>query len=880
MNLLKIILSTSAFAIASVALHAQLPTKVESFPVRDVRLTASPFKHAEDMDIRYLLGIDPDRLLAPYLKEAGLFPKAENYTNWENTGLDGHIGGHYLSALSYMYAATGNQEIKVRLDYMISELKRCQDAAGDGYLCGVPNGRKMWKEIEEGNIRASGFGLNDRWVPLYNIHKMYAGLRDATLQTGSKEAKEMLVKLTDWMIRLISKLSDEQIQDMLRSEHGGLNETFADVAAITGDKRYLKLAHQFSHQTVLQPLLKQEDKLTGMHANTQIPKVIGFKRIADLEGNRDWSEAARYFWETVVDHRSITIGGNSVREHFHPADDFSSMLTAITGDKRYLKLAHQFSHQTVLQPLLKQEDKLTGMHANTQIPKVIGFKRIADLEGNRDWSEAARYFWETVVDHRSITIGGNSVREHFHPADDFSSMLTSEQGPETCNTYNMLRLTKMLYETSADAHLMDYYERALYNHILSTQDPVQGGFVYFTPMRAGHYRVYSQPQTSFWCCVGSGMENHARYGEMIYGHKDNNLYVNLFIPSTLRWGDIHIEQQTAFPDEEGTTLAVSPEKGEKEFALLFRVPEWTNPEALRLSVNGEQQKVTVKEGYVSLNRTWSKGDKVRLELPMHLRAIALPDGSANYSILYGPIVLAAQLGKQNQDGMFADDSRGGHIAAGPRLPLQTMPVMVGDKNDILSHLKKVEGKPLTFALTGVYPERYEGMIVEPFFRLYECRYMVYWPVLSKQELQARQEQLAKEEKERAALDGITTDKVICGEQQPESDHFIRMENSRTGDDEGVHWRETTGWFSYRMKTNGKPVHKVRILFRPEIRKDAKVWINGQEVGKLADKPASDLSVGIVDVPVSMQSDDQLEIKIGRGNEKVTPHIYEVRLVTE
>ena len=218
-----------------------------------------------------------------------------------------------------MYAATGNKEIKARLDYMISELKRCQDAAGDGYLCGVPNGRKMWKEIEEGNIRASGFGLNDRWVPLYNIHKIYAGLRDATLQTDSREAKEMLVKLTDWMIRLVSKLSDEQIQDMLRSEHGGLNETFADVAAITGDKRYLKLAHQFSHHTVLQPLLRQEDKLTGMHANTQIPKVIGFKRIADLEGNRDWSEAARYFWETVVNHRSITIGGNSCLLYTSPS---------------------------------------------------------------------------------------------------------------------------------------------------------------------------------------------------------------------------------------------------------------------------------------------------------------------------------------------------------------------------------------------------------------------------------------------------------------------------------------------------------------------------------------------------------------------------------
>lgn len=783
MNLLKTLLSTSAFVLASASMHAQLQVKVESFPVSDVRLTASPFKHAEDMDIRYLLGLDPDRLLAPYLKEAGLAPKAENYTNWENTGLDGHIGGHYLSALSYMYAATGNQEIKGRLDYMLGELKRCQDAAADGYLSGVPNGRKIWKEIEEGNIQASGFGLNGGWVPLYNIHKIYAGLRDAYLQTGNETAKEMLVKLTDWMLRLVSRLSDDQLQDMLRSEHGGLNETFADVAAIT-------------------------------------------------------------------------------------------------GDERYLKLAHRFSHQLVLQPLLQQEDKLTGMHANTQIPKVIGFKRIADVEGNRDWSEAARYFWETVVKHRSITIGGNSVREHFHPADDFSSMLTSEQGPETCNTYNMLRLTKMLYETSADAAYMDFYERALYNHILSTQDPVQGGFVYFTPMRAGHYRVYSQPQTSFWCCVGSGMENHARYGEMIYGHKDNNLYVNLFIPSTLQWGEVKIEQQTAFPDEEGTTLLVSPRKAGKAFAVNFRLPEWAKQEELRLSVNDKPQKVIIKDGYIHLTRSWSQGDKVRLELPMHLRAIALPDETSNYSLLYGPIVLAARMGEQGQDGLFADDSRGGHIANGPRLPLQHMPVIVGDKDDILSHLQKVEDKPLTFRLTGVYPEQYEGMTLEPFFRLHECRYMVYWPVLSSQEWQVRREKLEKEEKERALLDAVTADKVICGEQQPESDHFIRMENSRTGDDEGVHWREAGGWFSYRMKANGKAVGKVRIVFRPESRRDAKVWVNGQEAGALLPGQSSGLSWVEVEIPVSLRSQKEWEVKIGKGDEKVTPHVYEVRLMAE
>lgn len=331
MNVARLCLFLSVLVVASGTTKAQLPVKAASFRVSDVRLTSGVFKHAEEMDICYLLALNPDRLLAPYLKEAGLTPKAENYTNWENTGLDGHIGGHYLSALSYMYAATGHAEIKGRLDYLLSELKRCQDAAGDGYLCGVPGGRKIWSEVAAGKIQASGFGLNGGWVPLYNIHKIYAGLRDAWLQAGSETAKEMLIQLTDWMIRLVDGLSDEQLQDMLRSEHGGLNETFADVAAITGDKRYLQLAHRFSHQLVLQPLLHAEDALTGMHANTQIPKVIGFKRIADIEGNASWSEAARYFWDTVVKHRSITIGGNSVREHFHPATDFTSMLTSEQG---------------------------------------------------------------------------------------------------------------------------------------------------------------------------------------------------------------------------------------------------------------------------------------------------------------------------------------------------------------------------------------------------------------------------------------------------------------------------------------------------------------------------------------------------------------------
>ena len=772
-----------ATILASAVSYAQLPVQMESFDVKDVTLTPSAFKHAEEMDIRYLLGIDPDRLLAPYLKEAGLKPKAENYTNWENTGLDGHIGGHYLSALTYMYASTGNQEIKGRLDYVISELKRCYDANGNGYISGVPGGKQIWKEIAEGNIRAASFGLNDRWVPLYNIHKIFAGLRDAYLIYGSKECREMFIGLTDWMYRLTSGLTDEQLQDMLRSEHGGLNEVFADAAAIS-------------------------------------------------------------------------------------------------GDARFMELAKRFSHKRVLEPLLKGEDHLTGMHANTQIPKVIGYKRIADLEGYEDWDKAAQYFWETVVDNRSITIGGNSVFEHFHPAENFESMLTSEQGPETCNTYNMLRLTKMLYATTGNTHYMDYYERALYNHILSTINPIQGGFVYFTPMRPGHYRVYSQPQTSFWCCVGSGMENHARYGEMIYSHKgDKELIVNLFIPSVLTWGKTVVEQVNSFPAEEGTTLMINPKKP-AEFTVSIRIPEWTESAKMNAKVNGEPVEAVLEDGFLKIERRWAKGDKISVDLPMSLRAVQLPDKTENYSFMYGPVVLAASLGKEDQLGMYADDSRGGHIAAGKKLPLNEMPLIVGDMDDMLSRISKVEGKPLTFKMTGLAPLKYKEMTLVPFSTLHECRYMVYWPLVSEQEWKERLAKQEADEKARIALELITADKVTCGEQQPESDHFSNVAESVNGDDNGRHWRMTgrNGWFSYILNTKGWPVQHVRIALNGREGNEATVLVNGKEAGSIIPHMPGNEEIHLIDIPQEFRSENVLEVTVKGMEGKASPKIYEIRIV--
>lgn len=760
-----------------------IKTKVESFPVSSVRLTSGPFKHAEDMDIRYLLALDPDRLLAPYRKGAGLEPKAENYTNWENTGLDGHIGGHYVSALSYMYAATGDEEIGRRLDYMLKEWKLCQDAAGNGYLCGVPDGPEMWEEIRRGDIRAAAFGLNDRWVPLYNIHKTFAGLRDAYLQCGREDSKEMFLKLTDWMYHLTEGLTEAQMQDMLRSEHGGLNEVFADAAAISGDRRYLELAHKFSHKALLEPLLNGEDRLTGKHANTQIPKVIGYKRIADIEGNETWDKAAAFFWETV----------------------------------------------------------------------------------SKD---------------RSISIGGNSVAEHFHPSTDFGSMLTSEQGPETCNTYNMLRLTKMLYTTSARTSYLDFYERALYNHILSTQDPVQGGFVYFTPMRSGHYRVYSQPQTSFWCCVGSGIENHARYGEMIYGHEtDKALYVNLFIPSTLEWGDVRIEQKTDIPYGQSTTIKVSTPRARK-FTVRMRIPEWTCAESVKLSVNGKSVACKIKDGFLEVDNRWKDGDALTVELPMHLRVMQLPDGSDNYSFLYGPVVLAARLGTDRQDGLFADDSRGGHIAAGPKLPRQDMPVIVGDKDTVLEHISK-DGDGLRFTLTGVWPQKYEKMTLEPFFSIHECRYMVYWPLLTEDGLARRQAALAEAEAAERALDAQTVDKVTCGEQQPESDHFVQMDKSNAGsDDEGAHWRETRGEFSYQLRNSGRDASVLMLKFATGQRRRADVYVGGVLLTSVdAASDTSSLRTVELDVPSELVERETLEVKLVRPDGTfVTPRFYEVRLL--
>lgn len=763
-------------------------TQLQSFPLSSVRLLESPFKAAQQTDMKYILALDPDRLLKPYLKEAGIESKAETYGNWENTGLDGHIGGHYLSALSEMYAATGNKQLNEKLNYMLNWLEKCQQKNGNGYIGGVPGSKALWDDIAKGKIDAGSFSLNNKWVPWYNIHKLYAGLIDAYTLTGNVKAKNMLIKLSDWCLNLTANLSDEQIQQMLRSEHGGMNEAFADVAAIT-------------------------------------------------------------------------------------------------GDKKYLKLAQKFSHKGILNPLLHSKDSLNGLHANTQIPKVIGFMRIAEVSGNKEWAGAANFFWNTVVNNRTISIGGNSVREHFNPASDFSSMIESREGPETCNSYNMLKLSKHLFLSDPSSRYMDYYERTTYNHILSSQHP-NGGFVYFTPIRPRHYRVYSEPQKSFWCCVGSGMENHGKYGEIIYAHDNRNLYVNLFIPSILRWKEkgITVTQNTKFPFEEKSSIKLTLNKPQT-FAIKFRYPSWVESGKMKIYVNNKE--ISIKKdiySYVSVDRNWKTGDVISVILPMQTKAEQLPDKSSWVSFVHGPIVLAAVTDTTDLVGLRADDSRMGHIANGPIYPIEDAPLLVSNNTDLAVSVKPVKNKPFTFSASDlIYQEKYKNLQLVPFFQIHDARYMLYWPYTTKEKLPEIQRAMREREEAKLKLESVTVDVVTPGEQQPESDHNFKGEKTETGIFKERHFRYGQGFFSYDLKNSQLQARKLSITyFGADKNRNFDVYVNdillssvsmdGSEGDKFIDK--------IIELPAGILNGNYkvLQVKFKAKSGSAITGIYEVRLL--
>jgi len=337
----NILFNTALFFIllASNDIQAQDILYHNEFPLHDVKLLDGPFKHARDLNVQTLLKYDVDRLLAPFRKEAGLPPKASFYPNWE--GLDGHIGGHYLSAMAMNYSSTNNAECKKRMDYIISELKVCQEANeinnaewGKGYIGGVPNSKTIWSTLQKGDFAA----YRTAWAPWYNLHKLYAGLRDAWIYTGNNDARKIFLNFCDWGINITFSLTDVQIQLMLDSEQGGMNEIFADAYQISGDEKYLIAAKRFSHRMLLDAMAADNDNLDNKHANTQIPKAIGFQRIAELTYDRNFTESGSFFWETVTGKRSLAFGGNSRREFFPSASSSIDFINDVEGLNRVIHI--------------------------------------------------------------------------------------------------------------------------------------------------------------------------------------------------------------------------------------------------------------------------------------------------------------------------------------------------------------------------------------------------------------------------------------------------------------------------------------------------------------------------------------------------------------
>ena len=659
---------------------------VRPFDLSNVRLLDGPFKHAQDLSGKSLLNYEPDRLLSNFRKRAGLEPKAEPYRGWESQGLMGHSLGHYLSSLSLMYASTGDEKYKERVDYIVDELEVIQKANRDGYAMCVPRGKELFKEVSEGNITTQRFSLNGCWAPLYTLHKEMSGLRDAYRICSNKKALEVEAKLADWLNTIIDDLNDVQMQKVMFCEHGGIAESLADLSADTGDNKYMQMAKKFHHKEMMDPMIEQRDILPGYHGNTQIPKFIAMARIYELTGDAKYKTGAEFSWDRVANHHSYVTGGHGFGEYFGEPDELNDRL------------------------------------------------------------------------------GTNTT--------------------ETCNVYNMLKLTGHLFCWQPRANVGDFYERALYNHILSSQHPGDGRVIYNLTLEMGGFKHYQNPN-SFTCCVGTGMENHSQYGNSIYYHNDKELYVNLFIASELDWKEkgLKVTQNTNYPDDDKTKLTFSC-KNPVELAVYIRYPYWAQKGA-EVKINGKAQEVTSKpSSFIKLSRTWKDGDVIDISLPMSLRLETMPDNPKRVAVMYGPLVLAGELGPERDPNARE---------------LMYVPVLLTSDKPVEQWVKPVSDKPNTFKLTNVGRPRDAELY--PFHNMHEKRYTIYWDIFTEEEWAKRQKEYERIQQEKLELEAITVDFVKTGEQQPEIDHNFQYEKSWVREGRGLKWRYAAegGWFSYDLK---------------------------------------------------------------------------------
>ena len=590
------------------------------FDLDRVRLGPGPFRDAMQVNRRFLVAQDPDRLLHMFRLTAGIPSSAEPLGGWEApvNELRGHYTGHYLSAVALMSASQGDAELKARGDHLVTELAACQRALGNGYLSAFPE--ELFDRLRDGK---------PVWAPFYTLHKIMAGLLDMHTLAGSAPALEVLQGMTRWVARWTQPLGDEAMARVLEREYGGMNEMLYNLSARTG-------------------------------------------------AGQDW-----------------------LRD-----------------------LAHRFDHERFFAPLALGRDELKGLHANTNIPKVIGAARRYELTGEPRYRHVAEYFWRQITTQRAYCTGGTSNGEGWNTEPGVLATELSGETQEDCTTYNMLKLTRHVFGWTADVACADYYERALFNGILGSQHPRDGEKLYYVSLASGLWKLFGTPFQDYWCCTGTMSEAFAKLGDSIYFQDDAGVYVNLFIASELDWRErgMRLVQETRFPEDDVTTLTVRAPRPVR-FALRVRVPYWaTSGGSARL--NGRPlDGFAAPGGYFVLDRTWKDGDRLAVTLPMRLHVHAMPDDPTMQAVMYGPLVLVGRLGT---DGLTPDVLR-----AAPTQP-RTVPEYKRGPVAAPALVARGSGPESWIERTGALEFRTTGQAQDvtlvPLHSIFDERYAVYWKV--------------------------------------------------------------------------------------------------------------------------------------------------------
>lgn len=739
-----------------------------------IRLLSGIFKDSESKGKEYLIYLNVDRLLAPCYEAIGLKPKNNRYGGWEEREISGHSLGHYLSALSYMYVATEDEEIKEKLNYAINELGYLQDIEGSGFVSGFK--KDCFNKIFNKEFNVTRFELGDSWVPWYSIHKIYAGLLDAYKLTNNEKALEILIKLSNWAKMGLDNLTEEEFDKMLYCEHGGMCEVMGELYEITKNEDYLDLAIRFIDKEIIYPLMAGKDELEGKHANTQIPKILGIAKLYDITKKEKYKKASEFFWNIVTSERSYAIGGNSIDEHFGK----------------------------------------------------IG----------------------------SETLGVTTA--------------------ETCNTYNMLKLTEYLYKWNHDNKYMDYYEKALYNHILASQDPISGMKTYFVSTKPGHFKVYCSPDKSFWCCTGSGMENPGKYTRNIYYIDKNDIYVNLFISSSIELEDknIKISQITDFPKEEKTKFIIE-ETNNSKYEIKIRIPYWLNND-IKVMLNNNRVDFKRERGYIAISNLWKKGDILDISLDMNLHIYTSREDKNKICFMYGPLVLAGAFGGEN---FPLSDILEDHLKLNNYKSID-IPTIISENDNLLNNVKRIKGKDLEFELNFNNSCIKEKVRLVPFYEVHHERYSIYFTKMTIEEY-LNKDSLSYDE----LLESITMDKINFNEQQMEIEHNLSSTNSISDYslEFGMGYREAlgSGYFSFLLDTHLEEEIYLCLNKLEESESSFTIYVGDKKLDKenLINDKNNILFNYYYIIPKELIN-EKIEIKIKAGEKLSTGKIFSARLTNK